>query len=72
MSEHYKNPLFDELMSRIEKDYTFALHRLSSAKNIAINHVDIKKMDEIIAIDKSLRPEALKTMFIDLNKRGEK
>jgi hypothetical protein len=67
MSEYYKNPTADALMLKIDKDYIYAMHKLSSAKGIAIDHKNIQEMDDISVIEKSKRSNALKEMFVQLN-----
>jgi len=69
MSEFYKNALAKNLMKRIEKDYTFSMHRIASEKRVPISHKDIVALDNIISLEKTNRPESLKQVFVELTAR---
>jgi hypothetical protein len=72
MSEYYKNPTADALMLKIEKDYIYAMHRLSKVKGISIDHKNIQALDDISVMEKSRRSDALKEMFVQLNNKKDK
>lgn len=69
MSEYYKNDLFASLKRRIDKDYIFSMQKLSFEKNLGITNKDITQMDDILKLEKSVRHDALKAIFVGLNQR---
>ncbi len=70
MSEFYKNSLAKSLKKRIDRDYIFSMHKISSEKKLPIGYTDIQNLDNVLDVGKTARPEALKQVFVELTSKA--
>lgn len=71
MSEFYKNKMAERLKLRIDRDYIFLIHKVSSEKAIQIDHKYIMSLDAISDLSKPDRSNALKQVFVDLTSKAD-